>query len=618
MQGTDIGRNRFFIMARTLYCQNLRNELMYAGAVPIRNRRRCMSIDLHLLQTEFWSLDDKSAQVELLNDALPNADAGYQRCAVLDLLSFLYYTIDPAIGLRYAREIIREARSAGDRIMEARGCIRLANYGDFNSDKSTTARSLKRAGRLLADVPNMHSEKSFISRALADIELRTHGSVNLDLLADSLAHARQSDHPPELLNSLCAMAEGCLEVGLFSESLDLITECLDYPTEIPLFDLKARAQLCLGILHGKFERWEDAETTLQETLLLQERAGNTVSVASTCTMLGALYNQLGRYDEALNAFERAERLFGTFDLRDERATVLADIGRLHIHSRRFDQAHACLDRAEGLIRGAGPADRTRSFLAVVRGEIYAAQKRYREAVELIGGVLGETNRCASYSLSIMAHTTLAGCYEELGEYEQALIHHKKVVELEHRSLDRRVLNKLASLRFRDLIIRAENESEFQQKRADHLEEEVRTRTEESATLSLQIARTSTFLDRLRGQLVEFEEAGVAESRLIRNLIKDIERNANHVDASRVFEEQLGRLDRRFYAGLTERYPELTSAEIRICLLLRMNLSTVDIATLLNVSDRTVTTHRSHIRRKMGLKRNDSLISVLSGIYGSNS
>ncbi len=78
-----------------------------------------------------------------------------------------------------------------------------------------------------------------------------------------------------------------------------------------------------------------------------------------------------------------------------------------------------------------------------------------------------------------------------------------------------------------------------------------------------------------------------------------------------FDTQFKAAHPEFTKKLLEKYPELSPTELRICLLVRMNLKSEDIARLLCLSERTVENHRNHIRQKMKLKRSEELAIVLA-------
>lgn len=62
----------------------------------------------------------------------------------------------------------------------------------------------------------------------------------------------------------------------------------------------------------------------------------------------------------------------------------------------------------------------------------------------------------------------------------------------------------------------------------------------------------------------------------------------------------------FFQRLRQQYPELTPRDHRLCAYLRMNLSTKDIAPLLNISVRGVEISRYRLRKKLGLTGDDNL------------
>lgn len=67
----------------------------------------------------------------------------------------------------------------------------------------------------------------------------------------------------------------------------------------------------------------------------------------------------------------------------------------------------------------------------------------------------------------------------------------------------------------------------------------------------------------------------------------------------------------FTHRLTAEFPRLTYAEIKICMLIKVNRRTKDIAHLLQLSERTIENHRNRIRKKLQLLPDQSLYVFLS-------
>jgi DNA-binding NarL/FixJ family response regulator len=85
------------------------------------------------------------------------------------------------------------------------------------------------------------------------------------------------------------------------------------------------------------------------------------------------------------------------------------------------------------------------------------------------------------------------------------------------------------------------------------------------------------------------------------------------DPMKDFELLFTQLHGGFNEKLVAINPELTRIELQICALLRLNLSSKDIARLTNISLSTVEMTRHHIRQKLNLDQKISLTSHLISI-----
>ena len=93
---------------------------------------------------------------------------------------------------------------------------------------------------------------------------------------------------------------------------------------------------------------------------------------------------------------------------------------------------------------------------------------------------------------------------------------------------------------------------------------------------------------------------------IRSVMKIIDTNLNNKEDWKFFEEAFNHADKDFFKKVKEKHPELTSNDLRLCVYLRMNLSSKEIAPLLNISHRSVEIKRYRLRKKISLNRNVNL------------
>lgn len=81
----------------------------------------------------------------------------------------------------------------------------------------------------------------------------------------------------------------------------------------------------------------------------------------------------------------------------------------------------------------------------------------------------------------------------------------------------------------------------------------------------------------------------------------------------IFKQNFDRVEEHFFSTLSEKYPDLTASDLKFCALLRLNMSTKEIADALNLSTRGVESARYRLRKKFKLNQGDSLTAFIHSI-----
>jgi DNA-binding CsgD family transcriptional regulator len=77
-----------------------------------------------------------------------------------------------------------------------------------------------------------------------------------------------------------------------------------------------------------------------------------------------------------------------------------------------------------------------------------------------------------------------------------------------------------------------------------------------------------------------------------------------------FETYFNTAHQNFIEQFRKQYTDITTGDLRICCLLRMNLSTKEIASILNISVRAVELRRYRLRKRIGLDSDTNLVDFL--------
>ena len=78
----------------------------------------------------------------------------------------------------------------------------------------------------------------------------------------------------------------------------------------------------------------------------------------------------------------------------------------------------------------------------------------------------------------------------------------------------------------------------------------------------------------------------------------------------MFQEAFNNADKKFLKKIKSKHAELTPNDLRLCAYLRLNLSSKEIAPLLNISPRSVEVKRYRLRKKMNLPHDTNLTNYI--------
>lgn len=179
-----------------------------------------------------------------------------------------------------------------------------------------------------------------------------------------------------------------------------------------------------------------------------------------------------------------------------------------------------------------------------------------------------------------------------------------------------VLRREKELREKELE-RLERENLLKEKRISELERErlktdLRNKDKRLANITMNSIRRNNLLNELKREVSELTTAeGAARARSVAGrVIRRI--NAQLKDDSdwQLSENYFNTI----YDGLLDRlraaYPSLSQTDLRLCVYIKLNLSTKETAELMNISPRSVEMARYRLRKKLGLGSNDPIGSVL--------
>lgn len=170
--------------------------------------------------------------------------------------------------------------------------------------------------------------------------------------------------------------------------------------------------------------------------------------------------------------------------------------------------------------------------------------------------------------------------------------HEKIIKEREKNL------KMKNLEAEQQIIRLQKE---------HLEKDMAEKNGQLAASTMSLIKKNEFLFTLK------EELKGAENSKVKSAVKTIDKELSEEDNWKMFKEAFKNADKDFFGKIKSKHPKLTSNDLRLCAYLKLNLSSKEIAPLINISVKSVEIKRYRLRKKMDLPREMNLTDYIMNL-----
>jgi len=216
----------------------------------------------------------------------------------------------------------------------------------------------------------------------------------------------------------------------------------------------------------------------------------------------------------------------------------------------------------------------------------------------------ETSNTAEYPFAIEKSWYLSDFFILLYVFSGLLM--IIIIHLVYRSYYKKQRKKLLRQTQRDLELKElENKQQQVNFKNDALLQDIENKNRELAISTMSLIKKNEFLSNIKEKLKKIDLG-----KDLNSVIKIIDKNINNTNDWELFEEAFNNADKDFLKKVKSRHASLTSNDLRLCAYLRLNLSSKEIAPLLNISFRSVEVKRYRLRKKMNLEHETSLTDYI--------
>jgi len=379
--------------------------------------------------------------------------------------------------------------------------------------------------------------------------------------------------------------------------------------------------------------------------------------------LGVAYNDMNVLDSAMFYYQLAVNIARQGNYTEQIGASLFNIGEIYLKKnetdKAFEQYSSALDafKSTNDLRGIW---HTKSGIA----SVYAKQRRFKEAEDLLKTIIPHYIEVNDLVYLVKSLTILSEVYQELGNYPLALQYKNQLLEVKDSIAENEILGKISDLELQYRIekLQKENQSKLEilkqekkitslrwygstgiliiiiilvitlykknstqnklietqlintQLEQDKLKNELEFRNKELENFALHIVQKNDFLQDIKTSLKTIKSnASDKNTDEIKKLTIKINQALRVNQELEKFRERVDDVNNHFFTLLSKNYPDLTEKEKRLCALLKLNLSSKEIATLNNISEGAVTMARYRLRKKIGLSTDENLTEFFQKI-----
>lgn len=151
----------------------------------------------------------------------------------------------------------------------------------------------------------------------------------------------------------------------------------------------------------------------------------------------------------------------------------------------------------------------------------------------------------------------------------------------------------------------ENQKQLMQFKNKTLQQDVEIKNKELGISTMNLIKKNELLGEIKKEITAAKKLED-----LKRVLRLINKNINNTDDWKAFEEAFNNADKDFLKKVKSLHPSLTSNDLKICAYLRLNLTSKEIAPLLNISTKSVEVKRYRLRKKMNLDRDVNLTNYI--------
>jgi len=474
-------------------------------------------------------------------------------------------------------------------------------------------------------------------------------------------HATAIDNKNRVTEGLCLQKMGkiCYNQGHYAQALDFYLHADKIFNELNDKNLSAANLAEMGVLYYYNKQLDQARVTYNKALSLYRQTKNLKGQADIFGNIGHLYEKKQRYDSSFYYQRLALKNYTAINNTQGAAKIYENLGSIYEDLAKYDSAYACFNQSLQLYN---TEHNEISSIEVLNNLGDMLRKTGRHAASIIQskkalalatqtGNIYQQASCTKdigQAYALMNKMDSAYIYSELSRryyldvyskdaanqtvFLQVLYDMSKKSDEINRLNNNRNINRIITIAVVIVIILVvilglvvfsrqrlkikdqQVQHELKKLEEESLKQQLELKSKELSTHTLNLIKNNQLLEHLRSTLQAMvKEDKRDQKKQMQQIILQINESFNHEQHWKEFTKAFEQVHQSFFEQLKNYSSELTSADMRLIALLKMNLDSADIATLLGISTDSLRVSRYRLRKKLNIPQGDNLTAFIQAL-----
>lgn len=463
----------------------------------------------------------------------------------------------------------------------------------------------------------------------------------LNFLIESLAGYRALEDRMGEANVTMNLGLVYADQANYQKALDLYFDAIQLFETLKARDRVGTTYTKIGAIYLNLKQTELAYQYFTQALSIHQQGGYRYGIEEVTGLLGVLFLQRNELERAVSYVQEALSIASQIGDQDNVAKNGATLGLIYMRQGKFSLAEKHLDNALETAKANG-LKKVLKDIYLYKKQLYQSRRNFAKALEYADMYVAISDSLFNEEKAVQMANLQTALEVRGKDLElQAKQHEIDLLEQNARfgwwvrlSLSAGVViliglgallisrQRLKIRSTRELAAKTEAlltsakslaEAKFEnaQLREHELVRELEYKNKELTSYTINFIRKNEILEDLTEQIRKIKAtADPALSKKLNQLQRNVE-SSLHADRDwEDFKKYFESVHNNFFTALKEQYPDLTPTDLKMCALIRLNLSMKEMATVLGISPESVKTSRYRLRKKLGLEHEENLLSFM--------